>query len=506
MKHPWYRRLLQRAARNFSVFAGMVANGPFNGAQYNRLTMDWARRPIAPDKELYGKLGTLRARVRDLVRNDAHAAQAMRLFADNVVGAAGIVLQCKVITRKGRLEVETNRMIEAKWAEWGRKENCTVNGRHSWVDVQRAAVQLVEGEGEFLLRMRPGIGPFSFGLQMLDADLLDEQFNVPAGDGQNEIRMGVELDAFERPVAYHFLRSHPDALNARQDRAPRDQRVPVPAEEIIHLYATPRIGQTRGVSSFAPVMYNLRMLQGYQEAEVVAARIAASKMGAIKTDAEAYGNVEGEAPNGLASTMDVEPGSFMNLLPGQSIEMFNPEHPTQQYRDFVKGMVQSVASGLGLSYASLSGDLEGTSYASGRTGLLQERDHYRAKQMWLVEHLCRRVFNEWLKYAVLSGQVPIDDAKRRQVEASIMWQPRGWGWVDPKNDVEASVLAIQHGLENRSTVLASQGRDFEDVVNGLKQEDDLAGELAVDIIGPATAAASLKPAPADAAPQRKRKD
>jgi lambda family phage portal protein len=243
---------------------------------------------------------------------------------------------------------------------------------------------------------------------------------------------------------------------------------------------TPRVGQSRGVTVFAPVMYNLRMLQGYQEAEVVAARIGASKLGFIATEADAYGG-EPEGSQDTAQTIDTEPGSFGNLLPGQSVETWDPKHPTEQYRDFVKGMVQSVAAGMGLSYASLSGDLEGTSYASGRTGLLQERDHYRADQAWLIEHLCRRVFTAWLDWATLKGVLSLDETKRRAVEAAVLWQPRGWSWVDPKNDVEASILAIEHGLENRQSLLAGQGRDFEDVAQGLQQEEAIAASLGVEI-------------------------
>ena len=42
---------------------------------------------------------------------------------------------------------------------------------------------------------------------------------------------------------------------------------------------TKRPGQSRGVTWFAPVMVSIRMLEGYQEAELVAARAGASKMG-----------------------------------------------------------------------------------------------------------------------------------------------------------------------------------------------------------------------------------
>jgi lambda family phage portal protein len=362
------------------------------------------------------------------------------------------------------------------------------------VDVQRMMAQLVPGEGEGIVRIvEHGQPPFGMGLQLIDADLLDEQLLRPAGPNQNEIRMGVELDELERPVAYYLLRQHPEALQRRGGLGP-DTHNRIPAEQIVHLFHTPRIGQTRGVTDFAPVMYPLRMLGAYQEAEVVAARIAASTVGAITTTADAAGPIEGEAPFSEPRVMDIEPGQWKELLPGQGLEMFNPTHPTVQYKDFVKGVMQSVASGLGLSYASLSADLEGTSYASGRSGLLQERDHYRAQQAFYVEHLHRRVFSAWLKWAALLGAVKVDETKRRAIEAAITWQPRGWSWVDPKKDVEAEVLAIQYGLSSRTRASAEEGVDVEETFGQLAKEKQLAAALDI------TVEEAPKPAVAPGAP------
>jgi capsid protein len=57
------------------------------------------------------------------------------------------------------------------------------------------------------------------------------------------------------------------------------ERVPVDAAEIIHKFIQYRPGQTRGVTLFAPILLDLKMLDGYQQAELVATRMAAAKMG-----------------------------------------------------------------------------------------------------------------------------------------------------------------------------------------------------------------------------------
>lgn len=492
---PLLRRMAARMGRSLSVWSGLVASSSYGAANFNRLTNDWVRSATSPDKELDGSIRALRARSRDLQRNSPFGAQYIRLLVDNVAGPRGVMFQSKVVNNRGDFDDRTNELVEEKWTAWGRAGSCTVDGRYSWVDVQRLAIGLIHGDGEFLVRLRPGMGEYGLMLDVIDADLLEDDFNQQARSGQNEIRMGVEVNSAGQAVAYHILKRHPNDIN--NSASPRE-RVRVPAEEIIHLFLPTRPGQTRGTPGMAPIMYVMRMLQGYQEAAVVAARAAAAKLGVITQDAEVYGPPAGEAPNDGPVTVDAEPGSFYRLLPGENLTAFDPQNPNAQFRDFSKGMLQAIASGLGVSYAALSADLEGTSYASGRTGTLQERDRYRALQAWLIEHLHRRVFREWLRYAVLAGQLPLTSGKRDEVERAAMWQPRGWAWVDPKSDVDASIAAITNGLDSRTRIVAEQGRDIQETLEELAREAELAEEADVDIGGKATPAPP-PPAPAEEA-------
>jgi capsid protein len=61
------------------------------------------------------------------------------------------------------------------------------------------------------------------------------------------------------------------------------------------------------------------------------------------------------------------------------------------------------------------------------------------------------------------------------------WIPRGWAWVDPLKDTQAGVLAVQSGLASRSSLLAEQGEDFEDVLEQLAEEEDMADAAGVSI-------------------------
>src|SRR5690606_7333415 len=109
----------------------------------------------------------------------------------------------------------------------------------------------------------------------------DESFERAPDADEVEIRMGIEQNRYGKPLAYHFWRRHPS------DRGHiRNDRIRIEASEIIHLFVQHRAGQSRGVTWFAPVMASVHMLGGLTEAELVATRMSAAKMGFIVNKSE----------------------------------------------------------------------------------------------------------------------------------------------------------------------------------------------------------------------------
>ncbi|MGH9781578.1 MAG: phage portal protein, partial [Candidatus Acidiferrales bacterium] len=243
----------------------------------------------------------------------------------------------------------------------------------------------------------------------------------------------------------------------------------VPAEYIIHLYDPERINQTRGITWFHPCMVELRMLGGYVEAELVAARTGAAKMGFLKyTDVSSF--VE---PNPDAKyRIEAQPGVIETLPPGLDFQAWSPEHPASAFQMFVKAMLRFVSSSLGVSYNALASDLEGVNYSSMRSGLLIERDQWKMLQSLMKEQLLQPIFEQWLSMALLSGALVLDSRDpARFCEGK--WEPRGWQWVDPLKDVQSAILAIGAGLASRNGVLADQGDDVEEVFEELSEEKKL---------------------------------
>jgi len=434
----------------------------YNGANIGRLFASWNAHNQSADAEIRASNAVLRARARELARNNDYGKKYLEMVKKNVIGSNGITLQVRAIDPRGTLDKVANDTIEKEFYRWGKKGNCDVTARYSWRDFQNLAIQTVAQDGEVFIRLlfdkKKGLQ-----LQLIESDMVDENYN----DLARNISMGIEYNEMGKAIYYHIFKYHPSSL---QSTTLGNQRERVNADEIAHLFMIDRASQGRGVTWFRTAMTRLKMLEGYEQAELTAARVAAAKMGFYTSPAGETYNGEGDE-NGTPMT-SAEPGEFEVLPEGWGFQQFDPQHPTTAFSEFIKSTLRGVASGLGVSYNYLAGDLEGVSYSSIRAGVLDERDTWKDIQAWFIESLCDKVYSKWLEYAILTKNLPYPIEKFDKFNVPT-WQPRGWAWVDPKADMTASIMAINSGLKTSAEVAAEQGHDIEEVYIQLAQEQAL---------------------------------
>jgi len=454
----------------------------YGGAAYGRTTADWVTLSTSADAELYTSLRVMRNRTRQLCRDNEYARQALRLICNNIVGQ-GIGLQSEVMKRRGaKLDVKTNDAIEAAWLRWGRAKTCHTAGRLSWAALQRMVIRGAAESGEILVRKVRrsfGGGRIPLALEIIESDQLVDNWTGRSPNG-NEVRMGVEVDQWMRPVAYWLYPKHPGD-NMVQGVPQSNDYQRVPAEEIIHIGLFDRPHQTRCVPWFHAGMMKLRHIGGTEEAEIVRARASAAIMGFVETpevdlptddeDSGSDGTMDGER------VWDMSPGTIRELAPGEKFSGFNPSTPNAALEPFLRHMIRSFAVGVGISYASVSGDYSQSNYSSSRLALLDDRDNWRVLQAWLIETLHREVFEEWLDMAVLSGELQLPAYETApEIYQAPRWMPRGWDWVDPAKEVAAYKAAVRAGFMTLQDVVSAKGGDIEDVLRQRKREVEMAAE------------------------------
>lgn len=451
------------------VGRGHQAARMYAAAAVSRLSEDWSAAPTTAAAELYRHLRTLRARSRDLARNNPHMKRFLGMVRRNVIGPAGIRLQVRA-KKRGDLDELLNTEVEEQFKEWSLPENCSASGKYSWADCQGMAISTMAKDGEFLCRFIEADNPFGFALKFYDPAYLDETYNEVLKNG-NRVVMSVEVDRYDRPVAYYFTTPRYDVAPYVRESM---ERVRVPAEEVAHCFLPfEDDGQIRGVPWAHAAMWHLRVLGQYTEAELINSHISACKMGfVIPPKNNENAGIPAETEGQQAQIVDrSDPGLWQELPPGYDVKTFDPEHPGNNFDPFTSTVLRGAACGLDVSYFALAGDLTAVNYSSARVGLLDDRDNYRALQNFLINHFCRRVYRAWLTRSILKGAVKVLPSDFDRLK-SPDFQPRGWPWVDPLKDIAAAVEAINNGLATRSGFIAEQGGDFEDVVRRLKEEQD----------------------------------
>jgi len=444
----------------------------YAGAEYGRLVSDWVSSGASFDAEIRGSLRVLRNRARDLVRNNDYAKNVVREIKNNVVGQ-GYGFQCQIKQQRGeKLNDKLNEKIEAEFKKWCRKENCNTAGKLSFAQIQRTIMGQIPECGEAVIRMvrrRFGNSKIPLALQVLDADMLDDQYNGTAPNG-NQIRMGVEVDKWGRPVAFHLFTTHPgDYSFSHSEASNLTTRIRVEAKDIIHLFIPESEKQTRAPSWFSSTLMRVRQMGGYEEAEVIAARASASVQGYITTP---EGELVGDDIQDGQRVTDFEAGTIRKLNPGEQITVPNMSRPGGTFDPFMRAMLRGVAAGVGASYESVSKDYSQTSYSSARQSILSERDNWKVIQSWLEENFHKVVFENWLDMAVMAEVISLPNYENdsEMYYQSVRWIPRGWTWIDPGKEIDAAKESVRSGFSTLTDVLASSGQDFDEILSQRSRE------------------------------------
>ena len=457
--------------------------GFYDSGNSDRLNSGWTPVNATAEQTDYPQRDIIRARARDLERNSDVAEAIIGPLERNVVGT-GIKVQAKIKSSDGTTDNDDlNQQIEDLWGEWCRARNCDVAGLQSFAEMQRMAIRrlLVDGGIMFVKAYTKG-GTVPFSLQPREVDELDTSINYLPGLGRNRIWNGIELDDYNKPLAYWLKKYTPDGFWTGQSER-------IEAQRIIFLWQKNRPTQIREMSPLARTAPRVRDVNEFVEAVSVKERILACLAVFIEKI-----NPTGNTGRGLhGGTTDqqsgyqqktISPGMIKELQPGESIKAVIPSGQATSAKDFISTQQRLAAAGQGISYEAASRDMSQVNYSSARQGLLEDQRTYAIWQQFLIDHFCTEVYTEFVISAVLAGQLTIPDFwqdKRRYLKH--VWIPPGWSWIDPLKEVNANTKALQTGQDTLARLCAERGEDWRDVLKQRAAEMDVAKELGIDISG-----------------------
>lgn len=470
----------------------------FQAARIDRTTASWTATTNSINQELKNDLNMLRARARELIKNNEHANKYANLCVSNIIGSTGFNLQARSV-ENGTPDKLANEAIEKAFYTWAQKGVCDVTGRMSFCDFTRAIIRGMPSDGEFLVRKIYGAASgnaFGFALQLIDVDRIDTTYHEDKLPNGNSVVLGVEINAYGKQVAYHVFTSHPSEHNKSTRRRER-----IPASDLIHGYIQEMPEQMRGIPWMSSSMLTLHHLDEFEKSALLAARKGADTLGFFVAP---EGTLSPDTSNANEAQINISvAGSYDTLPEGYDFRPYSSQYPDAMIGEFIKIYHRRIANGFKVSYASMANDLSEVNFSSIRTGVIEERDQWMVFQNWFIESFLKDIFLEWLKMALLKSQILLANgsalpAYNLNKFSSHQWQGRRWQWVDPLKDIQYARLAVKSGVASPQMIAAQNGVDLEDVLKDIKRFEEMLKTEAINMVNYEESPAANQPAaPAD---------
>ncbi len=455
---------------------GNAAKRQFLSAAHSRLHSDWPSTNMSSDELLFRNLRSLRGRSRWLAENNGYYMRYIALNVDNIAGPRGARLEAKVQRPNGTPDTVANDKIELAWKQWGKKGSCTKRSSLSFTDLQRMIIGTVVRDGEvFVRKWYAAKNKNGYALELVDSMRVPAEYSQVI-DSTTEIINGIKY--VDGEVVSYFI-----AKRGMKSDWVGETYEEVEAKFILHLFRPLWAEQKRGYPWLAAGMQRIHMLDRYENAEIIASRVAAEKGGFFTRTAEAEGAFSGEGDDDgddEIQYMDSEAGSFGLLPEGYAFTQFDPQHPTSAFESLSNKLLKGIASAGNINYTSLANDLSEVNYSSARIGMLEVRDNWQAAQTWFTEWFHEPVYADWLLMSLSAGALALPFSGYEGF-LRVCFVARSWAWVDPLKESMANRKNLEMRTTSISDIAAQSGDEIEDVFDRIQKEMALAKEKGIDL-------------------------
>ncbi|MEW6712817.1 MAG: phage portal protein, partial [Candidatus Riflebacteria bacterium] len=267
-----------------SFFLGKRSAPAYSAAKKNGVNMLWRPKQFSSDAGILACADDVKARARDLARNNAFVIGSLGKIVNNVVGSS-LAVQFQFLNADGELNEKLNDLLELRFREWAR--SAMMDGG-SFVEMAKIIVNTIHVDGEILQndvidpRIRRG-NPYR--VQLFENDYLDVTKGV----------FGIDFDLYGSPTKYHLFKSNPsDSVEYlyQLKKKSMGETVSVSAENIRLIRYRTRSSGFRGISELASIVSGAYSLDQLQAAELNAMR-AAQAFGLIITSPNAQEIADG---------------------------------------------------------------------------------------------------------------------------------------------------------------------------------------------------------------------
>lgn len=396
------------------------------------------------------------------VRNNGWARTAKR---KTLVNLNSVMVKWK--DSKGKV----NKAMQALWDEFAADPN--LDGYGTLCNTQEAWNGAMFESGEALCRMiikkRAG-HTVPLVLQNIEPEYLDPMYS---GKDPLNIRNGIRFED-SKPVSYFFSKRRPGfnqfALGSTE------QKVEVPAEDVLHLFIRDRPGQWRGVPALASILLPLYELDDLTDATVAKQKAAQAISWVIRNTNPSSAMAVGSALPSIDPT-DIDEatgkrrvisqasgGGVQYLNKGEDIAFYQGTDIGSNLPELIKAELHKIAQAAGLTYEVLTGDLAGISFSALQQVSIDMKTQAEFMYKFYIINLglaplCRR-FKE---LAIIYGN------KNFANLTPTFQYPRRYGVNDLK-DAQADLLEVQSGFATWESKLEERNITVEEITEDRKKQ------------------------------------
>lgn len=464
---------MRRAAARAALEIINTGYGNYGANLTKKSMRGWDYAGGSAKEDIEDNIDILRQRSRDAYMGIPTAAAALKTMRTNVI-AGGLIPSPQIDGEYLRIsddELERlQQQITREFSLWADTPACDAERVDNFYKLQQLAFlsYLMSGDTFVLMPMREEPGqPYSLRIRIIEADRVcsPDLFDrlVPCevnGIKVQQIVQGVETDADGVVVAYWICNRHPLSNTATiQPGEMQWTRVEAFGKEtgrrnVLHIMNRERPGQRRGVPILAPVLEAIKQLGRYTDAEVTAAVLSAMFTVAVLKQNPSDGRPFGEMlpPDMLIdsedqSSIELGPGAFVDMAPGEDIKMIDPKHPNTGYDEFTNAVIRQIGAALEIPPEVLFKQFT-ASYSAARGALNEFWRTCAMQRDWFKDDFCKPIYDEWFAEAVARGRIKapgfLADPAIRKTYVACTWSGPARTNLNPVQEVQAAAMRVEN--------------------------------------------------------------
>ena len=253
--------------------------------------------------------------------------------------------------------------------------------------------------------------------------------------------------------------------------------------------------QVRGIPFLQPVLEDIFDLETFKSAykakaatqalftgvitsEKDAPAPAVSTLETIKHLADRPQDAEEESHKGKVDDVSLGTGNIIELNPGEKFDMAESKVPATDYAKFVETELAHIAAGCG--YGGLAYEMVlqkySNNYSASRATIAGQEKKFRNLRESFAFGFCQPIWEQVIDYGIRKGYIDAPgylegDWRTRQAILSCTWIGPSPININPKEEIEAHVLAIGNNLETKEDAIRELfGKDGDETLQRRKKE------------------------------------